>query len=122
MTDLIALAEWFDNYGNDERSDEWYRRQATALREAHATIERLSLADAEDVAEVERLKASERTAWNAAVVQAERHWAEVERLRALLNENRSVLTAVLADVDGPLESIVRQEIARIDAELGNRHD
>jgi hypothetical protein len=31
--ELLRLVEWLENYGNDDRSDEWYERQAAAIRE-----------------------------------------------------------------------------------------
>jgi hypothetical protein len=32
MNNLLELAEWLYNYGNDERSDDWYQEQAAMLR------------------------------------------------------------------------------------------
>jgi chromosome segregation ATPase len=130
----------------DDLRAEWERTR-NSLREANVTIEERDseLARALDVnnelsAEIERLKESNERAWaNGAAFakSAEEDRAEVERLRALRRSDIALAISYLGQIYGLIEEgeldkaseLCRgaaeswtQDIAELDAELGEKHD
>jgi hypothetical protein len=136
MSDLLALAERLEAMARHEHDDLSIGEEAAAaLREAHAEIEHLQehgpwiddelFLDGKSVPITMReALANSHASATAEARYADELKAEVERLRALLPVARTALQKTMGAFAGTCawHADVADAIARIDAELGEKHD